>query len=112
MYRSDAEFICPMRVAPNLKNLRGPEWDQLIDRVCGAPEASLDQLAFNLLLIRLNNCLNCHPSSFRALRGCTYCATQAVRRFRGADTELTAMFTNASDEMISYLEMDEKLTSM
>ncbi len=112
MYQSDTELIFPMRVAPNLKNLRGPEWDQLVERVCGAPEASLDQLAFNLLLIRLNNCLNCHPSSFRALRGCTYCSTQAVRRFPGADTELTTMFTNASDEMLTYLELDKNLTSL
>ena len=112
MYQSDTEIIFPMRVAPNLKNLRGPEWDQLVDRACGASEASIDQLAFNLLLIRLNNCLNCHSASYRALRGCTYCSTHAVRRFPGADTDLTAMFSDAIEEVISYFQLDGESFSL
>ena len=60
MYQSDTEILFPMRVAPNLVELRGKSWKHLVSDVLGEPEASLDQLAFNLLLIRLSGCLTCH----------------------------------------------------
>jgi hypothetical protein len=104
MYFSDTELFFPMRVAPNLRNLRTPSWRDLVDRACASSETSLDGLAFCLLLIRLSDCLGCHTSSFRALRGCTRCAVHSVRSFRGADDELLNQFGLAREEIRSYCE--------
>lgn len=109
MYPSDTEIIFPMRVTPHLRDLRGDAWRQLIDRVLNAPEASIDHLAFSLLVIRLSNCLTCHTYSYRALRGCTLCAKHAVLRFRGNDAELMTLFDRASADIDACLQNGTKL---
>jgi hypothetical protein len=110
MYQSDTELLFPIRIAESLRQLRGPTWASLVDEVCQSPEASLKRLAFSLLLIRMSSCLTCHTHSYRALRGCTFCATQSVRRFRGEDDELVEMFEAARSEIQVYLEaMQETL---
>lgn len=91
-----------MRVAPDLRDLRGNEWRALVDRVCQSPDASLDQLAFTLLLVRLSGCLTCHTYSYRALRGCTLCATHTIRRFRGEDEELIELFMIARSDVEAF----------
>ncbi len=103
MYHSDTEILFPMRVAPTLRDLRGRRWRRLVDRALQAPDAALDQLAFSLMMIRLAGCLTCHPDSYRALRGCTACATQVVRRFRGEDDELAAHFQRAKTDVSLFL---------
>ncbi len=105
-YRSDTEILFPMRVAPHLRELRGPIWKDLVERAIQAPEASPEQLAFSLLLIRMNGCLTCHTDCYRAVRGCTVCAIQSVRRFRGPDVELMHMFDQAKDDVLAHLEGD------
>jgi hypothetical protein len=92
-----------MRVAPHLRDLRGEAWRSLVDLAWNSPDASLEQLAFTLLMVRLGGCLTCHPDSYRAMRGCTACATHTVRRFRGEDRELTEMFDSARAEVASFL---------
>ena len=72
--------------------------------------ASLDQLAFSLLLVRLCGCLTCYTHSYRALRGCTLCATQTVRRFRGADSELLRLFQLSRSEVVEFEENGQPLT--
>ena len=104
MYQRDTEILFPMRVAPQLKDLRGKQWHELVEKACQAEDASTDQLAFSLLLIRLSNCLTCHPDSYRAMRGCTVCATQTIRRYRGEDEELLADFEDARREITTYFE--------
>lgn len=104
MYSNDSEILFPIRVAPELRDLRGETWRQLIDRVTGTPEVSLDKLAFSLVLIRLCSCLTCHTDSYRAMRGCTSCARQSIRRFRGDDDELIALFERARQEVSDYIE--------
>jgi hypothetical protein len=103
-YHSDTEILFPMRVAPELRSLRGDVWRGLVDRACQAGEGSVDQLAFSLLMIRLNGCLTCHTDCYRAMRGCTLCATLAVRRFRGSDEELAELYEAAQHEMLDYLQ--------
>lgn len=104
MYQDDTDILFPMRVAPTLRDLKGRHWRRLVDRVCCSPEASTEQLAFTLLLIRLSGCLSCHTDSFRAMRGCTQCAAQSVRRFRGDDGDLLRQFERARDEVLGYLQ--------
>jgi len=96
-----------MRVAPNLADLRGDVWRQLVLRASAAPSTSPTQLAFSLLLIRMNGCLTCHTDCYRAMRGCTLCAVTAVRRFRGPDEELVAMFDQALVEVEGYLQGEQ-----
>lgn len=103
-YHSDTEILFPMRVAPHLRELRGDLWGDLVARVLEAPDASPEQLAFSLLLIRLDGCLTCHTDCYRAMRGCTACAMTSVRRFRGGDEELVAMYEEAKVEVNSYLQ--------
>ena len=107
MYHSDTEILFPMRVAPGLRDLRGRKWRRLVERAVEAPDGEEPQLAFGLLLIRLAGCLTCHPDSYRALRGCTACATHVVRRHRGDDDDLTELYQRALTDIELYLsELD------
>jgi len=95
MYHRETEILFPMRVAYTLKDMRGDVWRDLVDRACKAETTSTDRLAFNLLIIRLCNCLSCQTHSYRALNGCEQCAKHSVRRFQGEDTELVLQFEDA-----------------
>ncbi len=99
MYSSDTEILFPMRVAPQLRELRGGLWQETVDRATLAADASPEQLAMSLVMIRLAGCLTCHPDSYRAMRGCTQCATATVRRFRGEDQDLVALIEQAREEL-------------
>jgi hypothetical protein len=103
-YHSDTEILFPMRVAPDLRELRGQIWRQIVDEACKAREASVEQLALTLVLVRVNGCLTCHTDCYRAMRGCSVCASMAVRRFRGSDEELRALYENAKWEVSAYLD--------
>jgi hypothetical protein len=103
MYNIDTDLLFPPRVIPTLRSLRGPAWKELIDRVVEQEPTDIDRLAFVLLMIRLGGCISCHADSFRALRGCTHCAHQTIRRFRGSDQELLALFAEAQAEVKRYM---------
>lgn len=104
MYNSDTELIFPMRVTPTLAFLRDDEWRQLVERVSSSQAPVVDKLAFVLMMVRLNGCVTCNADSFRAMRGCTLCARQAVRRFRGSDQDLIAQFKQSRQEIEKHLE--------
>ncbi len=103
MYQSDTEMLFPSRVIPALRDLRGKTWRELVDRMCEEEEGSADNLAFCLMMIRLDGCLTCHSDSYRALRGCTLCAQQAVARFKGSDADLLRQFKQARTDVVQYL---------
>lgn len=105
-YHNDTEILFPMRIAPQLRDLRGGPWRQLVTDAIQAPEDSPEQLAFSLLLIRLDGCLTCHTDCYRAMRGCTVCAVTAVRRFRGKDEELVQMYHSALREVNDYVDQE------
>lgn len=111
-YHSDTEILFPMRVAPQLAQLRGEAWQSLVARVLETPDSSPEQLAFGLLLIRLDGCLTCHTDCYRALRGCTACALTSVRRYRGEDSELVQMYEQALSEVTQYIETTAGTPSM
>lgn len=110
-YQSDTEFLFPMRVAPVLRDLKDDHWRELVDRAHSAPDGSEEQLAFSLLLVRLAGCMTCHTDSYRALRGCTVCAQQAIRRQHSDTKELESMLEEAHDEVCGYLD-SQTLPSM
>jgi hypothetical protein len=103
VYGKDTDLIFPLRALPRLRPLRGPDWQMLVDRILAAPEASIEALAFSLMMVRLACCLTCTVDSYRALRGCTLCSEQAARRFRGSDGELLSMFEAACAEVAAHL---------
>ena len=107
MYQNDAEVLFPDRVIPLLRNLRGKEWQQLIDHVLRQGPGSIEQQAFGLMMIRQDGCLTCHADSYRAMRGCSLCAQQAVTRFKGPDHELVAAYEQAKADILHWHETNE-----
>ncbi len=104
MYNSDTELLFPLRVIPALATMRGQEWQELLERVT-APQASLaEQMGFVLMLVRMDGCVGCNADSFRAMKGCTLCARQSIKRFRGSDKELVELFKQTCSEVSTHLE--------
>jgi hypothetical protein len=103
MYNSDTELLFPMRIIPSLSSMRNQEWQQLIADLCADPADNIDHLAFVLMMVKLGGCLGCNADSFRAMRGCTQCAKQTVRRYRGSDKDLIEQFNQSRREMAAYL---------
>ncbi|MEJ2484943.1 MAG: hypothetical protein P8Y72_06870 [Anaerolineales bacterium] len=104
MYNNDTELLFPSRVIKDLAGLRGPEWDELVNRVKNLAEDSIDHLAFVLMMTKLDGCTTCNSDSFRAMRGCTQCAILNIRRFRGSDKELIRLFEQARKEITKTME--------
>lgn len=104
MYNSDTELLFPLRVIPELRSLRGEVWKELIDKVT-APGADLqDQYAFVLMMVKMGGCVPCNADSFRAMRGCTQCARQTIRRYKGSDNDLVAQFQAARREVVNHAQ--------
>jgi hypothetical protein len=102
MYASN-ELLYPPHVTPRLRNARGEAWQELVDSVTCLPQDTPEQLAFSLMMIRLDGCLRCETDSYRAMRGCTACARQMLRRFKGSDQELIHRYDEAFEEVYAYL---------
>jgi hypothetical protein len=98
-----AELLFPPRLIPSLRDLRGPEWAGLVDRVVRLPETDPESLAFSLMMIRLDGCVKCHEGSFKYMRGCQLCATQTVMQFKGADLDLLDLYQKARRDIDAYL---------
>jgi hypothetical protein len=107
MYNNDTELLFPSRVIQALADQRGDDWRELVERVAALPEDSAELLAFVLLMTRLNNCNTCNSDSFRAMRGCTQCALQNVRRFRGSDKEFIKQYQTALKDITKSLEKNK-----
>lgn len=104
MYNSDTELMFPLRVVPHLRGQRGDQWKELVDRVTGSDATIVDQAAFTLLMVRLGGCQGCSVDSYRGMRGCTACAKQTIRRFRGSDSDLEVQFKDSQAEITKYLK--------
>jgi hypothetical protein len=97
------EMIFPPRLIPSLRDLRDADWAQLVDQVGALEPAHIDRLAFELLIVRWSGCFNCQADSFRAMQGCAQCAAQAVRRYRGSNTELQSIFSETTHDVEAHL---------
>lgn len=106
MYNSDTEVLFPMRAIPGLKGLRGIKWDELIEYILTVANEN-EKLAFVLMIVRLVGCSGCNADSFRAMRGCTKCAQQSIRRYRGDDSDLIKLFEKAKFEIINQTKFNE-----
>lgn len=109
MYNQDTEVLFPQRVVPTLAGLHGEEWQRLVDRMQSEDCSPLERHAFTLMMVRMCGCVGCNADSFRAMRGCTQCARQTVRRFRGGDRELVEQFNQYKSEIEAYLQKASSL---
>jgi len=98
-----ADLLFPPRMIASLRNLRGPEWAALVDRVTKMPETHPECLAFTLMMVRLDGCVKCHEGSFKYMRGCQVCAVQTVMQFKGTDADLLVLYQKALHDIDSYL---------
>jgi len=103
MNNPTTELIFPPRFLLGLRDLRDPDWAQLVDQVEAGEPGHIHRMAIELLMVRWSGCVNCQADSFRAMQGCTQCATQAVRRYRGSPADLQRLFTEAVREIEKYL---------
>jgi hypothetical protein len=103
-----AEVLFPSHLIPQMRDLRGEEWRALVEQVSTLPEAHPDSIAFALMMIRLDGCLDCFGGSYKFMRGCALCARQTVMQFKGTDTELVKLYHKAQKELAHYLE-DQKI---
>lgn len=103
MYNSDTEILFPFRVAPSLKTLHGEEWRRIVEFVLSDEAAPTDRYAFTLMMVRMCGCVSCNADSFRAMKGCSLCARQMVRRNRNNDKEICEQYNAIKSEVIAYL---------
>ena len=102
MYSSN-ELMFPPRAIPCLRDVRGPDWQGLVDQVTALPEEDPASLAFVLMMIRLDGCMECETDSYRAMRGCELCAAQTLRRFKGSDRDLLQRYKGALQDVVAFL---------
>ncbi|QPC81965.1 hypothetical protein G4Y79_20090 [Phototrophicus methaneseepsis] len=98
MYASN-DILFPYEAISALRNIRGPIWASLVDDVVERSQTHERVLAFMLMMIRLNDCLHCETDSYRAMRGCDNCSIQTLKRYKGKDEELLALFNTALDDV-------------
>jgi hypothetical protein len=101
MYANN-EILFPSYAIASLGKLRGSAWQALVSRVAPLEEQHEETLAFMLMMVRLNGCLSCETDSFRAMKGCAGCAAQTLRRFKGSDEDLVALFESALGEVRGF----------
>ena len=97
------EFLFAHWAVPSLKNLRGPRWQELVTRIAALPSTHPDALAFALMMIRLNGCLNCDATRYRDRGGCSTCSrfslttlnkeneNSLLTRYRAAQKDIVEM---------------------
>ena len=103
----DSEILFPSRCIPHLRDLRGPEWAKVIDRIAALPDGHEDVLGLSLLMINMASCLTCDLDSYRASLGCCTCARRTAAGFKGSDRELVRLFKEAREEGRDYLASKE-----
>jgi hypothetical protein len=99
----NTEIMFPSSVIPALRDASGPSWRGLVDKVAVLDDTDPESLAFSLMMIRLNGCLECETDSFRAMRGCSACALQTVRRYRANERELLRLYQSALVDVKAFL---------
>jgi len=109
MYSYDTELLFPPKIIPTLRGLRGRDWANLIDQIDQSVNDDLVQIAFVLLMVRMNGCMTCSSDSYKAMRGCYRCASRSIQRFAGTDLDLNRLYRDALLEINKYIEQDENI---
>jgi hypothetical protein len=104
MFNTDTELFFPMRVTSSLSQVRGKEWEALVERVSQPNATEIEKIAFSELIIKLAGCQACDADSFRAMRGCTQCSHMIVKRFKGTDGELVEQFEQCLKDVDEFMK--------
>jgi hypothetical protein len=99
----DSEILFPSRCIPELRDLRGEKWAELVDHLQVLPDGHEDILAISLLIINESSCLTCDLDSYRASLGCCTCAARTISGFKGSDEELIELFEEMREEVRDWL---------
>jgi hypothetical protein len=102
---TDNEILFPHQIIPMLARAGGPRWQALVNEIVTLPETHERTLAFMLMMVRIDGCLACETDSFRAMRGCSTCALQSLRRLKADDDALLALYDKALSEVQAMPEM-------
>lgn len=102
MYASN-ELLFPDSAIPEIQDARSEAWQTLTLRVMSLPGDHPERVAFSLLMVRLNGCLECETDSFRAMRGCVPCVQQTLRRYKGPDSDLFQLYERALMEVCDHM---------
>jgi hypothetical protein len=100
----DSEILFPPRCIPQLRDLRGPKWQQLVERISFLPHNHEEVLAFGLLMIKLGSCLTCDLDSYRASLGCCTCARRTISGFKGDDDELISRYNKVLEDVRAFIQ--------
>jgi len=111
MLNPDTELIFPIRILPLLKDLRGENWEQIITEVLEKNDL-VSQVGITILMIKIAGCSTCNADSYRAIRGCTSCSQQAIKRYKGSDNELNHYFRKSCKKVKLFLDKRERETSL
>ncbi|MEM7531131.1 MAG: hypothetical protein AAF639_03055 [Chloroflexota bacterium] len=96
---SKAELLFPAHLIPSLRDLREDDWRNLVDHVSVLPETHVDNLAFVLMMIKLDGCLRCNSNNYKFLRGCYLCATQTIQSYKGTDEDLLRLYEKTRNDL-------------
>ncbi len=96
------EIMFPHYVISQIKDARGPLWQDLVQHLQDLPQSHEEVLAFMLMMIRLNGCLECETDSYRAMRGCLACTLQTLRRSQATDEELLSLYHKCLHDVRDY----------
>ena len=99
----NTDIMFPPSVIPALRDASGPAWHDLVEKVAQLDETAPESLALSLMMIRLNGCMDCETDSYRAMRGCSACALQTIRRYRANERELLRLYQAALKDVKGYL---------
>ncbi|MBN1487105.1 MAG: hypothetical protein JW981_05640 [Anaerolineae bacterium] len=99
----DSEILFPPRCIPQLRDLRGPEWQRLIERISDLPHNHEEVLAFGLMMIKQGSCLTCDLDSYRASLGCCTCARRTISGFKRDDQALLEIYDRALKEVRAFI---------
>lgn len=103
MFNTDTELLFPLRVIPQLADLRGEDWKELILHLSEETTAMDEKIALTLLMVKLSGCASCNNDSFRAMKGCTQCSKITLKRYKGTDEDLIKIYRDCQKEVASFL---------
>ena len=104
MYNPETDLLFPARSVSALRELRGAVWQELVAQVLEAGPDSLEQMAFVLMMARMNNCATCNADSYRAMTGCSTCSKQSLKHSHETDEALAIIYQAARLEVGQYLQ--------
>ncbi len=104
MQNGGIDLLFPSRAIEPLRKLRGERWEKLITDLIEMEQVSPERIAFVLFMVRLSGCTTCQSDSFRAMRGCVLCSTTTIKRYKGNDQSLIALYEEAEKEVVKYMK--------